>query len=193
MVGDRIVFCDTLRDRYFCLPETANRKLVHRLAHEPDRQWHQPAELPRPSSWKPPVKTFHRDMSGSFDLAQIARALWVQRRIERRIAARSLRNVLLETRALLDRCSQGSLSPDPRAERCIRAFEQAKLLRSAADRCLARSIALAICLASGGVRASVVIGVQLPPFAAHAWTQYDDLVLNDSAEEARRFQPIFVI
>lgn len=193
MVGDRIVFCDTLRDRYFCLPETANRELVQRLAHEPDRQWHQPAELPRPPSWKPPAGSFPADLSGRFDLAQVARALWVQRRIERRIAASSLRDVLLETRALIDRCSQGSPSPDPRGERCIRAFEQAKLLRSAADRCLARSIALAVCLASGGVRASVVIGVQLPPFTAHAWTQYGDLVLNDSAEEARRFQPILVI
>lgn len=193
MAGDRIVFLDTLRDRYFCLPETANRKLLHRLAIEPGKQWRQPAALPRPPSWRPPAGSYLEAQSGRFDLGQVARALWVQRRIERRIAARSLRDVLRETRTLIDRCSQNAIPSDPSADRCIRAFAQAKLLRSAADRCLARSIALAVCLASGGVRASVVIGVQLPPFMAHAWTQYDELVLNDSAEEARRFQPILVI
>lgn len=129
----------------------------------------------------------------SFSLTGVARALWVQKRIEKRIAKKSLLAVLQDTKSFNDRCIGNTQIQDKRAAQIIRAFEHARLLRSAADRCLSRSIALAVSLAALGVQARVVIGVQLPPFTAHCWAQYDDVVLNDSAEEVRRFQPILVI
>lgn len=75
----------------------------------------------------------------------------------------------------------------------ISAFEHARLLRTAADRCLPRSIALALCLASDGKRTNLVIGVKLAPFGAHCWVQSGDEVLNDSVEEVLRYQPILII
>jgi len=82
---------------------------------------------------------------------------------------------------------------DRAGARTIRAFEHARLIRSAADRCLPRSIALALGLAARGCRAHVVIGVKLAPFAAHCWAQAGDEVLNDSAEEVQRYTPILVV
>jgi len=193
IAGQRLVFLDPVRDRYFCLPDPANRELVSRLVHGAGQTWHQPAELPRPQEWKPPDRSSSAIQQGRFSLAEVARAIWIQRRIEQRIAAKSLLAVLQETRSLIERCSPEDQMLDERAQRRIRAFEHARLVRSAADRCLPRSIALAICLATVGVRARVVIGVQLPPFTAHSWTQHGDEVLNDSVEEVRRFEPILVI
>ena len=68
-----------------------------------------------------------------------------------------------------------------------------RLLRTAADRCLSRSIALALCLARHHCRANVILGVKLAPFAAHCWAQHGDAVLNDELEEVRRYQPILVL
>lgn len=75
----------------------------------------------------------------------------------------------------------------------VRAFEYARLLRTAADRCLARSIALAGCLAAIGDRCHVVLGVTCPPFSAHCWAQQGDTVLNDTLEEVQRYTPILVV
>lgn len=75
----------------------------------------------------------------------------------------------------------------------VRAFEQARLLRSTADRCLPRSIALALCLTAKQCRVHVVLGVKLAPFSAHCWVQDGGAVLNDSLEEVQRYSPILVV
>jgi hypothetical protein len=38
-----------------------------------------------------------------------------------------------------------------------------------------------------------VFGVMANPFGAHCWVQMDDLVVNDTPENVRRFRPIFAI
>ncbi|WP_287004150.1 lasso peptide biosynthesis B2 protein [Sphingobium sp.] len=59
------------------------------------------------------------------------------------------------------------------------------------DQCLPRSIAFKrMCMASG-LRVSLVIGVTLDPFSAHAWVQSGGRVLNDTLERVRCFTPIF--
>lgn len=61
------------------------------------------------------------------------------------------------------------------------------------DRCLFDSLALMNLLHLDGLEARWVIGVKDRPFAAHAWVQQDDLVLNDLHEHVRRFTPILVV
>ncbi len=61
------------------------------------------------------------------------------------------------------------------------------------DDCLVRSIALARDLAMLGCSSSLCIGVKSPPFAAHAWVQIGDHVLNDTAERVARFVPIVTL
>jgi hypothetical protein len=61
------------------------------------------------------------------------------------------------------------------------------------DRCLFDSLALMNLLHLDGLDARWVIGVKDRPFAAHAWVQQDDLVLNDLHEHVRRFTPILIV
>lgn len=117
----------------------------------------------------------------------------MQHRIERRLATRSFAQVLSEARDTIGCRTAKDIVQSKQAQRDIRAFQHARLLRTAADRCLPRSIALALCLARHGCRVHVVLGVKLAPFAAHCWAQNRGEVLNDELEEVRRYTPILVL
>jgi hypothetical protein len=75
--------------------------------------------------------------------------------------------------------------------RVVRAYETAKLFRASANRCLSRSLAMARRLAGLRCDALLVIGVRAQPFAAHAWVQSGDIVLNETPDEVSRYTPIF--
>lgn len=192
-ISGTLVFLDIARDRYFCLPEPRNSEALAYLDQQGIGRSRQPAlgsearDIVLPLASSPAIAT------GSFRIADTARAIWVQRRIEKRVASRPFHSLLSDLASHL-RFRAGKRSGSGRDPALtIRAFEHARLLRSAADRCLPRSIALALCLASDGTRANVVIGVKLAPFGAHCWVQQETDVLNDSVEEALRYRPILVI
>jgi len=75
--------------------------------------------------------------------------------------------------------------------RVVRAYESAKLFRASANRCLSRSLAMARRLADLRCDALLVIGVRAQPFAAHAWVQSGDIVLNETPDEVSRYTPVF--
>jgi hypothetical protein len=60
----------------------------------------------------------------------------------------------------------------------------------ASDRCLPRAVALRLDLARRGIRSQMLIGVRGAPFAAHAWVQHGELLINDECELVRIFSPI---
>tara|TARA_R110002124_G_scaffold173440_4_gene341043 strand:+ start:2716 stop:3333 length:618 start_codon:yes stop_codon:yes gene_type:complete len=188
-----LIFLDISRDRYFCLDDACNSKAFHELEQAGLGRVQQPACWPKPADWTPPIRTCAAIGSGSFQLPDIARALWIQRRTERRLASTSFAATLTDLRRVMDRVDRRASKSRRTAAQTIRAFEHARLLRTAADRCLPRSIALALCLASDGERTNLVIGVKLAPFGAHCWVQSGDEVLNDSVEEVLRYQPILII
>lgn len=188
----RLVFLDLAQDRYFMLADNSDRQLRDRLASEGRARWHQPDAWPRPADWSVPRHSSPAIGTGTFRLAEVAAAMWTQRRIERRLAARSFRDILTEFGVLRDRRTR-SAARRSSGEAVIAAFEQARLLRTAADRCLARSLALALRLAARGETAHVVLGVRLAPFGAHCWAQQGDVVLSDSVEEVTRYTPILVV
>jgi hypothetical protein len=190
-IGDQIVFLDIAVDRYFRLPEDRNRRLIESISQNSGPLWHQPPRFPLPADWREPNAS--AKLTKEFRLGLVARALWVQRRIAKRIASRSLATVLDEFRDLIVKRTHPSPQLSVAGQAMVSAFEQANLIRTAADRCLPRSIALAICLASSGDRSRIVIGVRTPPFGAHCWAQKGSVVLNDSLEEVRRFEPILVV
>lgn len=80
---------------------------------------------------------------------------------------------------------------DDGAARVVRAYERATLFRASANRCLSRSLAMARRLAGLRCDALLVIGVRAQPFAAHAWVQSGDIVLNETPDEVARYTPIF--
>lgn len=191
--GDHLVFLDLESDRYFRLPREREQTCLTTLAKEGLADWRQPAVLPRPEDWRSPRTSSPARDGGDFRLARVARALWVQRRIERRFAAGAFLSVLQDLRRTRMRCDAPHEELSEGGKAVVRAFEHARLLRSAADRCLARSVALAGCLAASGDECHVVLGVTSPPFSAHCWAQKGDLVLNDSLEEVQRYTPILVV
>ncbi len=192
-LGGTLIFLDIATDRYFCLADACNRKAFHELEQAGLGRSQQPACWPKPTDWKPPIRTSLAINNGSFRLPDVARAIWIQRRTERRLTSTSFAATLADLRGLLDAVDRRASKSRRTAAQSIRAFEHARLLRTAADRCLPRSIALALCLAADGERTNLVIGVKLAPFGAHCWVQSGDEVLNDSVEEVLRYQPILII
>lgn len=59
--------------------------------------------------------------------------------------------------------------------------------------CLVDSLSMIRFLAKLGLAAHLVMGVACDPFSAHAWVQYDHLVLNDTVGNAQAYVPIRVI
>lgn len=199
------VFLDIVGDRYFLLSPAINRAFLSWVDGSglSDRQVSAlegagvlTRDDSRPTSMTrvgpTPLGEAAAILSGPFDIAALARALWMQRRTERRLYARGLSTVLADLARLRTRsnclrphlCEEGS--------HILRAFEVARLLRPSARACLPRSIAVALCLARHRIYADVVLGVRINPFAAHCWAQARGEVLNDSLGEVSRFTPILV-
>lgn len=81
----------------------------------------------------------------------------------------------------------------PRLERALCAFARAENfyhLKQAPEDCLPRSLALFRFLASIGIAADHVIGVQRFPFAAHAWIECNGRVVQDDADRPRCYTEI---
>lgn len=192
IIDGTAVFLDVRADRYFRLPPERNAQFVADSHEVSSVLPVQPPTLLRPGRWRLPESSSRAIGEGSFRLGETARAIWLQRRIERQIAARPFSAVIGDiARTLAKHAGEEFRSED--AAPAVRAFEHAKLIRSAADRCLPRSIALALSLARRKLSAHLVIGVKLAPFAAHCWVQSGAEVLNDSLEEVQRYSPILVL
>lgn len=187
------VFLDIPGDRYFRLSADRNQHFLEHSAPPSDDGPVQPLGFPRPRSWTRPSRQCDAIHDQSFRMADVARAMWTQRRAERQLTTRPLLSVLGDLKAVLGSVPfTAEILAEPQL-REVRAFERAKLLRSAADRCLPRSIALALCLARRECHAQVVLGVKIAPFCAHCWVQVGDQVLNDEVEEVLRYAPILIL
>lgn len=80
------------------------------------------------------------------------------------------------------------------ARECVAAYVHLRpLLFTAKDACLFDALALTNYLARFGIFATWVFGVQTGPFAAHSWVQHEDIVLNDTPDNVRRYAPILAI
>jgi hypothetical protein len=86
-----------------------------------------------------------------------------------------------------------NLEPGHGLIRSVEAFRIVRRLAKSSDLCLPWSIALVSNLAQYGIFPNLVLGVRMKPYAAHAWVQLDDCVLNDEVDHVRRFTPILVI
>ncbi len=60
---------------------------------------------------------------------------------------------------------------------------------TALDACLFDSLALTAFLRRNRIDARLTLGVTLKPFAAHAWVQVGDRVVDDSVEHVREYSP----
>lgn len=85
---------DIAADRYFRLDEVQNAQFLANASPEWLDRPHQPVSFPLPDNWERPQTRSAAIDDGSFRLGDVARSLWMQRRIERRLATRSFAQVL---------------------------------------------------------------------------------------------------
>jgi hypothetical protein len=69
-------------------------------------------------------------------------------------------------------------------------FRAARLLIPIQPNCLLDSLSLSSFLSRRGLRASLIFGVKLDPFAAHCWLQTAGAIVNDGADTVTAFTPV---
>ncbi|WP_420853308.1 lasso peptide biosynthesis B2 protein [Sphingobium estronivorans] len=130
---------------------------------------------------------------GPFRLWPLLVALYSDLLTSLRIRLHPLDSVLARS-GMLTRAAGGD-EPDsqPELDLWVSAFDRAALILGRTNRCLTRSLAMFSVLRARGVAANLVIGVRSEPFSAHAWVQYQDVVLNDTFGQVNNYSPILVL
>lgn len=194
LAGDHVVILDLARDRYFRLPDRESAEVRAAVERGEIGGWAQPSQFPRPHDWMPADQDTAPVQHTGFNLPGIAASLWLQRRLERRLEMTSFLQLLLETRSMADAKVRGAGGANTNGlHQLLSDFEHARLIRSAANRCLPRSLAILLRCASQGIRAHAVIGVTADPFQAHCWAQHGTIVLGDRIDNVTRFTPLLVL
>ena len=80
-----------------------------------------------------------------------------------------------------------------RYQEVLSAFQWVDRLFDQNRACLTRSLALRHILIAHGLCPTLVIGVKLYPFSAHAWLQDQELLVNDSMDRVQVYRPIAVL
>jgi len=206
--GGRAVFLDTIGDRYFCLPQSANDAFLRLAASRPapgdaarlrslvENEILVESVAPRLVGQPPAIAAPMHDLgdcrNGGLMLATLA-LLAAEVRAARALRRRPFHHVLAAAR---ERALQRP-SPSPGTARSIERIAAAAralaFITGRHDRCLVRALAAhAMCKRSGS-EASLVLGVIAHPFTAHCWVQAGNAVVVGGYEQARLYTPILVI
>ncbi|PSJ42173.1 lasso peptide biosynthesis B2 protein [Allosphingosinicella deserti] len=203
-VGGRLLFLDTIADRYFCLGldgEAAFRSLIVRRA---PAQGEGAAlagllrsgllvetgsdQVPCPFLPPDPPTGSLLDEAGARirirDVAAATAALALARRSLRRRGLHATLCRLAERKSEADEVSVRRLGG------MVAAFEYTARLARSHDQCLIRSIAAAQLFRRRNLPADLIIGVRLRPFAAHAWVQTGPWLVNDRVDTVNTYTPV---
>ena len=209
-LDDTVIFLDLAADRYFALPASSSAAFLA-LIEGADLSRPQAASLGQlvecgilgeldgpeeaiiPTALCGPTRSLLDEPSQKCPSPVLMEALVFQTLAAHRVRTTPLRTVIAalatRKRQMKSRAAQSALEM---TQWCGRASETLRLLISSQDRCLGRSLALANHLARKGCPFSLVFGVKLHPFGAHAWVQQGDLVLNSRLDEVLGYTPILV-
>lgn len=208
-VGDRIIFLDILADRYFCLSRSAEHSFMALVEGgvPPSEDGHIRALLTRGllmasavSQTPAPCIPIRMPQTSILDqrlrpsgFAGTTSALSCLAATRLRLKAAGLGRTLSWLSTRKARLPKSDASPDGQVERIMAGFIAAARFASQLDNCLGHSLAVASKMIAKGMRPDVVLGVQLGPFSAHCWIQYDDRLVNDRFDMVRAFTPILVL
>jgi hypothetical protein len=138
----------------------------------------------------PSAQTDHLTLCGSPSRLLILQTAAKQLMVARRIKRCSFASIIAEIRREIARMPEDMPAREHLTQAEIaRAFEQARRIAPAIDRCLPRSIAIAAMLRTNGHRPTLVFGVRMP-FAAHCWVQCGTRVVSDAVDDVRTLTPI---
>lgn len=201
--GDRPVFLDTVRARYFTLPEALGKAFGHVILHGRDAKWGAETEIllrkgvlqrgARAVSRHPIVPALRdTDLSrrGSFSLPEALRVASAVRAARRDLVAQPFAETIRRLRA--NPFDARRADTERTLDLSIR-FHRHRAFVAIPSVCLLDSLALRSFLAARGGQADLVFGVIASPWAAHCWLQLGDQVLNDSLERVGSFTPILVL
>lgn len=208
VANQRAVFLDLAANRYFCLPKKSDTAFQELLAGAPEPATGNeeidslirsgilrtdcacgaaPSNVPLIA-----IPNSSIESAGSGPALSISEALLHRRSAARFVSANSLRQIVERVR--MNRSTASASRPlDIQMTRDISAFARSRLLLRTLDQCLANSVALLTFSRRRGFCPRLVIGVKMSPFAAHAWVQYDDIVLADEVDTIRPYTPILVV
>ncbi|MCJ8157044.1 lasso peptide biosynthesis B2 protein [Sphingomonas sp. LaA6.9] len=207
IAGDRAIFLDLRRDRYFRLDDMVDRAFRDLVKTPGHPKASIPSELsrsglliatpgdvfPQPQSATAPVSEFDPAHERPATRRSTACAFGAQLRADWLTRHRPLHWMIERlVPATASRACAEMAGPSVMAG-IVSAHLSVDLWLSPHDRCLARSIALLGALRRRRVAAELVFGVTARPFAAHCWVEAGGIVLNDRVEHARLFTPILVI
>ena len=207
LVGDRPVFLDLRRDRYFALDAATEADfLALRSAEEPvlaagparDRllatglfREHALRARLAPVPVPVPAESLLDTPGPRGGWASLPRVWSSLARARQRLAAVSLFDIVEDLR---ERRHAGMPAGEPtRAEDAARGFLAARPLVPVARSCLLDSLALLDWLGDQAGHARLVFGVRLDPFGAHCWLQTGRVLLTDAPDTANRFAPVLAV
>ena len=204
LCGNRTIFLDLYRDRYFGLkPEEENAF----RSWLPEQGACDASALARleacgllvagePAVASPSVAEPQRDLADAAPaapLGSVGRAVVAQLYASIQLRHRPLRAILESGARSEARCAAPTRNREEIAIRVAAAFVAAGLIVRSADQCLPRALAARAICRSYDLRTSLVFGVRLDPFLAHCWLQQDDAVIVGDLEQIRLFTPILVV
>lgn len=208
VANHRCVFLNLAQDRYFCLPpdlESLFQSLL--FGTEPPMAGSGEIErlvelgiiVPSPIHCLAAPKAPPARASSVFEPPIAAPAPWLVARavLSQRRATRDLSKLPLLTvlTALREAKLQNGAGRRPRQIPLghVAAYRTATRILSAQDQCLRTAIAFTRLLNRDGYFPTLVIGVRMSPFRAHAWVQDNETVLTDALDTVLPFTPILVI
>jgi hypothetical protein len=201
VVGDDVVLLQTDRDRYLCLPGTADRL---RLSGDGREVGWAPPELAAALqeqasgggaesdafSWGPPVRPTADLATGTARArpGDLLRLVLATRDLLPGYVGRPMGQVLARVR----RRPTGRSAPceDGELRRLVGVFNRWAPFLPIPGKCLIRSFVLLRFLQRSGRNAEWAIGVRLWPFSAHCWLQVGETALDDRADDLRLYTPI---
>lgn len=207
--GDRTIFLDIGADRYFCLPPELDQLFLRFQETHPgkDEQDFEPliknavlvpsSQSPtRIESLVPPrptlnaIKRYGNGLSLTLTSKAVGYQLLARHKLNRTVLSEILNSMAARSRANRLREEPASIG---QIWRIVAAFDRSGIILGIADQCLIRSLSMLMMLHRVGAAPYLVFGVRTNPFSAHCWIQEGDVVLNDSPEHARLFEPILAI
>lgn len=209
-VSDRLLFLDTVADRYFCLRPgaehafrnlVADRRMDDAGRQELDGMIQTGALVASEEHGAPLPFRASRQVSTSLLDAEDQKTSLLS--CLSAMTAVTLARLSLQPGRLhrILRSLDLAKVPWPRSGRVdlddiqatVSAFESSNRFMRSHDQCLPRSLAMARYLAARNLPAELIIGVKLRPFAAHAWVQAGPWLLNDRIDTIRAFTPILAV
>ncbi|MDH5823903.1 lasso peptide biosynthesis B2 protein [Luteimonas sp. RD2P54] len=212
--GGRVVLMDLERDSYFLLArDLESIFLAHAAGHETqqvDRQRLAALDLlPNAAcerqlavdcSVPPPARSATEEPAspGQIRAAVVIEVAWIVLSTKRRLATENIATVIDRYRLPPRRAAEpltfgNTTADDKRLIDAAHDYAAARRFVPAKPSCLLDTLALRTFLARRRLTASIVFGVSPAPFAAHAWLQSGDLVLNETVSYARMHTPILVV